>query len=61
MELLRYETDARSIPTLNDTNGVTGISCRSLFSVTDGNLLLKDPDSGNVTMGTHMQYKVRVK
>lgn len=61
MELQRCETDSRSIPSLNDSNGVTGISCGSQFSVTDSDLLLKDSKNGNVTMGRHMQYKIHVK
>ena len=61
VELLRYETDARSIPVVGEKGPVKAVDREALFSVSqDGSILLTEPQNGveALPLGTHMQYTV---
>lgn len=58
VELFRYEKDSRSIPTLDDTNGVVAIGPQSQISVVGGASAVLLADGKEIDLGTHMQYKV---
>ena len=61
VELLRYETDARSIPVVGEKGPVKAVDREAQFSVSqDGGVLLTEPQNGvaALPLGTHMQYIV---
>jgi hypothetical protein len=58
VEVFRYEKDSRSIPTLDDTNGVTVLTPGCKISVVGGASLMVQPDGTGIEIGTHMQYRV---
>ena len=61
VELLRYETDARSIPVVGEKGPVQVVDTAAQFTVSpDGKVLLTEPQNGvsALPLGTHMQYTV---
>ena len=60
VELLRYKTNARSIPVSGEQDGVIGISTHSYFTITEDKAYLNESDGEPVAMGTHLQYIVNV-
>ncbi len=62
MTVFRYKGDSRSIPTQGGSEGLVGVGPQTLFSVKEGQLVVREAEgeNGTVPIGTQMQYRVQI-